>query len=175
MTSRGPFWPELSRLHKSPPSWRVTTKPCLSLPLLTPAFNSKTNISSNLMATYFLYKALQKASQRLFESARGLLCPHDPLYWHTYHPSSRSQWCWTSLEPLQQLPNRLCSPLDLTFCHRLCYLTRNGSCSHCFGIPQAPLKEFLNILGASNDTQIPDIVTIFFLSQFLMTVLKNLI
>lgn len=61
--------------------------------------------------------------------------------------------------PSQQTVFTHVSP-DLILYHRRYHLTRNGSQSHCFGIPQALLKQFLNILaasnGTSNDTQTPD-------------------
>lgn len=56
----------------------MITNLCPSLPLLTPAFSSKTNQScGNLLSLQGLISFAEKASQRLLE---GLLCPHDPLY-----------------------------------------------------------------------------------------------
>lgn len=57
-------------------SWRVTAKPCPSLPLLTPAFNPKNNLSSNLS----FFTKFNKLCKKLL---KGFLKMQEDYYAHT--------------------------------------------------------------------------------------------
>lgn len=177
MAFRGPFQPELSPDCINlllPGEWPLSPVPHF---LFLHQLTTPKPASHPILWQLIFFTKFNKLCKKLL---KGFLKVQEDYYAHTTpfigilttlppEPSDAElHWSLSSSFPRDSVHPWI------SFSHRLCHLTRTGSCSHCFGIIQALLKEFLSILVASYDTQTPDTI-FFFLPQFLVTALKNFI